>query len=312
MNLKELEYLIMIESEKNVTKAANKLFITPSALNQHLHKLEGEIGVPLFAKAEEGWVPTEAGEIYLEASKKILNIKKNAYNLITDISDKKNLNLIIGIPPERGSGMFTSIYPIFHEEFPQVTINLVERRVKVQEELLKKGMIDIGFITTTDSQKTNNTHIHLKDEEIFIAVSKNNPICNHAKKSNSAPFPYLDIEFLRDEKFAIMNSSSTFRTFVDSILEKANITPNILFETSRVSTVMNVVSSNFCCGIVHEAAFVYNTDNINFYCLENRPKWQIYAVHKKGYHLTKPAKRFVELAEEYFKNDKTLNDCECL
>lgn len=40
MNLKEIEYIVKISEERNVTRAAEKLFITPSALNQQLLHLE--------------------------------------------------------------------------------------------------------------------------------------------------------------------------------------------------------------------------------------------------------------------------------
>ena len=40
MNLKEIEYIVKIAEERNVTRAAEKLFITPSALNQQLLHLE--------------------------------------------------------------------------------------------------------------------------------------------------------------------------------------------------------------------------------------------------------------------------------
>ena len=43
MNLKEIEYIVKIAEERNVTRAAEKLFITPSALNQQLLHLERDI-----------------------------------------------------------------------------------------------------------------------------------------------------------------------------------------------------------------------------------------------------------------------------
>ena len=39
MNLKELEYVVAIADEKSLTKAAERLFITPSALTQQVHPL---------------------------------------------------------------------------------------------------------------------------------------------------------------------------------------------------------------------------------------------------------------------------------
>ena len=41
-----MEYIIQISEERSITKAAEKLFITQSALNQQLQKLEKELGLP--------------------------------------------------------------------------------------------------------------------------------------------------------------------------------------------------------------------------------------------------------------------------
>ena len=48
MDLKQIEYILKIAEEQNITHAAEKLFITQSALNQQLLKLEKELGTPLF------------------------------------------------------------------------------------------------------------------------------------------------------------------------------------------------------------------------------------------------------------------------
>ena len=48
MYLKEVEYMLKIAEEQNITRAAEKLFITPSALTQQLTRLESDLGVPLF------------------------------------------------------------------------------------------------------------------------------------------------------------------------------------------------------------------------------------------------------------------------
>ncbi|EGQ79573.1 transcriptional regulator GltC [Fusobacterium animalis ATCC 51191] len=76
MDLRQLEYIVEIAEEKNITKAAKKLYITQSALNQTLLKLEKEIGEPLFERSKLNLYLTEIGKIYVEEAKKILEIKK--------------------------------------------------------------------------------------------------------------------------------------------------------------------------------------------------------------------------------------------
>ena len=68
MDLRQIEYILKIAEENNITRAAQKLFISQSALNQQLLKLEKELGVQLFHRSRTNWRPTKAGEIYLEGA----------------------------------------------------------------------------------------------------------------------------------------------------------------------------------------------------------------------------------------------------
>ena len=52
MDLKQLEYIVMIAEENSITKAAERLFITQSGLNQQLLKLEAELGIQLFHRSK--------------------------------------------------------------------------------------------------------------------------------------------------------------------------------------------------------------------------------------------------------------------
>lgn len=97
MDLKQIEYILKIAEEQNITHAAEKLFITQSALNQQLLKLEKELGTPLFYRSRTDWHPTPAGEIYLNAAKDILLIKKNAYNPIS-AKHRKVISLSDSLP----------------------------------------------------------------------------------------------------------------------------------------------------------------------------------------------------------------------
>lgn len=154
MNLKEIEYIVKIAEEQNVTHAAEKLFITPSALNQQLLHLEREIGTPLFFRSRNGWQPTEAGAIYLSAARELLNIKRETYHRLQDIVEKKKGSLSVGFPPERGSSMFTHVYPAFHQEYPEITINVYEASVHKQQQMISKGQLDIGFVTLCEDRKS--------------------------------------------------------------------------------------------------------------------------------------------------------------
>ena len=111
MDTKQIEYILKIAEENNITKAAEKLFITQSALNQQLLKLEKELGTPLFHRSRTNWRLTEAGEIYIEGAKAALQIKNTTYNRIYDVVSARKGHLTIGLTPGRGLRMFTVHLP---------------------------------------------------------------------------------------------------------------------------------------------------------------------------------------------------------
>ena len=97
MDTRQIEYILKIAEENNITKAAEKLFLTQSALNQQLLKLERELGTPLFQRTKNKWCLTDAGRIYVEGAKKMMQIKKNTYNQLYDVSRLCKGTLNIGL-----------------------------------------------------------------------------------------------------------------------------------------------------------------------------------------------------------------------
>lgn len=301
MNLKEIEYFVKIAEEKNVTRAAEKLFITPSALNQQLLNLERDLETPLFFRARGGWTLTEAGEIYLAAAREMLKLKSDTYHKLQDVIQAKKGTLSIGIPPERGSKMFTHVYPIFHAEYPHIVIKVVEKSVKKQQQLISKGELDLGFMTLRNIQKTEDEYIDICSEELVLILPKSHPLCEKAS-IGTGRYPELDISLLKDEPFALMHRESTIFEHVELIFRQAGIIPNILFETSRANTIIDIVVAGMCCGIIPDHDSLLHRDEIAFFSLPDHPSWKIMASYKKGSYLSKPARRFIELAIEYWKN----------
>ena len=69
METKLIEYIITIAKHKSISKAADELYLTQSALNQQLLKLERELGAPLFVRTRNHWELTDIGKLYEERSR---------------------------------------------------------------------------------------------------------------------------------------------------------------------------------------------------------------------------------------------------
>ena len=66
MNEESLRYILAVEEEGNISRAAEKCFVSQPAMSQTIKKLEKELGVSLFTKQGGCLVPTEEGSIVLK------------------------------------------------------------------------------------------------------------------------------------------------------------------------------------------------------------------------------------------------------
>lgn len=300
MNIKEIENFIKIAEEKNITKAAEKLFLTPSALNQQLLHLERDLGVPLFFRAKTGLTLTEAGKIYFAKAKEMVALKKATYHQLQDIAAVKKSTLSISLPPERGAAMFTQVYPEFHRRYPYIALNVIETHVKNQQRLIETGEVDIGFMTLSDNQKTDDHYLPIATEELVLALHKENPLCRQAKRTQGR-YPELELALFKQEDFALIAKNSTLFPHIEVLFRQNEIIPHVIFETSRLNTILDMVNANICCGIVTYSASLSPHPNVRYFSLPNQPSWQIVASYKKGSYLNEAAKAFIQLATDYWK-----------
>lgn len=302
MDVRQIEYIVKIADEHSITRAAEKLFITQSALNQQLLRLEKELGVPLFFRSKTDMQPTPAGEVYLTYAREILCLKKQAYNLIGDIASTRRGHLSIGFTPGRGIEMFTQVYPSFHASFPQIVVEPRELSVQKQKQMIARGDLDIGFQTLSKKQRTNDAYIELCEEEIVLAIPTVHPVSQFAAPKGE-PFSVLDLSLLQHEPFVLMYRESTIRAAVDEIFRASGFVPNVLFETSNNHTIISMIQSRLCCGVVPYYYVRNAPDGVTCFSFPSHPTWDVVASCRKDMYLNHSARYFIELAGNYWSGN---------
>ncbi|SDZ80627.1 DNA-binding transcriptional regulator, LysR family [Oribacterium sp. KHPX15] len=302
MDTKLIEYIIKIADEGSITKAAEKLFITQSALSQQLQKLEKEVGTPLFVRSKAAWAPTPEGQIYLDNAREMLRIKQKTYTIIADMVNKHNGYLSVGMTPGRGFDMFSYVYPIFHDKYPEFTVEPRELSVKQQQDAVHKGELDIGFVTLTDAQKTADEYIDLFKEEIYLALPADYPLSKEYLQSDDK-YPTVPLTALQYEPFVMMYKESTIRKMVDQIFRDAGFAPTVLFETSSNMTILSMIKARLACGLLPYHYVKQKPDGIMFFRLPFRPTWKVCVTYQKNAYLSKAAKDFIDLVTEFWTKE---------
>ena len=145
----KLEYVLTLAEERNLTRAAAKLFISQPTLTNYINRLEQELGVRLFDRSVQPIAVTEAGTVYIRDMKQIHG-EEQALRAKLKMLNKKNRTFSVGIPSIRSEYVLPKALAGFMESFPDVTVNVDTRVEEFLEKELENGSLDvaIGVLST--------------------------------------------------------------------------------------------------------------------------------------------------------------------
>lgn len=309
MDTRLIEHILKIAEEKSITKAAEKLYLTQSALNQQLLHLEHELGTPLFKRSKTNWGPTKAGEIYLEGAREMLQVKRQTYSRISDLTHGYTGTIRVGMTPVRGPDMFIHVYPAFHEQYPNLVVVPYELNVFQMQKLVTAGDLDLGFMTLFESQRDDNEYQNLYEEEILIAVPEAWNL-EGAVMETGKRRPRLPLLALKDRPMILLRKQTTMRPVLDRLFRARQVVPQILFDTANPATILEMVRAGICCGIVAESTAQGFEQGIRYYSFEKPLRWNVAVSYPKGAFLNQAENLFIQQAREYWMQKAKVQSAE--
>ncbi len=173
----------IVARNNSISKAAEELFVSQSAVTQSIKKLENEIGDKLFNRQRMGVELTESGKTLFEYLNDNIEKIENAENVFSKYLTLEKGILRIG----GGSALMTSVMlpPImeFCKKYPQIDVLLTNGKTNelLDETTLGKIDIVVHFLPLKNSNKNVKT-VSLMDSPYCLFCSKeyfkNNPIKN--------------------------------------------------------------------------------------------------------------------------------------
>ena len=300
MELRQLEYVIAIADHGSISKAAESLFITQSGLNQQLIKLEQELGIQLFYRDKHHLQVTAAGRIYVENAREIMKIKKNTYNILSDMKNNTVGEITLGLTLEHGIDLFTFVFPKFNRQYPGINFHLLERYVAEQHSMIAAGKLDFGLVMLGEQDKVNLEYIPLYQEEMILGVPKTHP-CAGQCAAPGEPMPFMDLKLFKEDTFALMFPNSTMRGIIDPAFAAAGYQPKILIETGMNHALVKLAATGLCCTVLpfSRALCSPDRDAVSWFRLSPPISWTTYITYRKNTHLNEASRYFIQLAKEY-------------
>lgn len=299
MDVKNLRYVIQIAERKNITKAAGDLYISQSSLSQALSKLEQELGVPLFYRVRGELVMTPAGQLYVEAAKKVVEIQKQLYRDIAGLSQRGHIT--VGVTSNFGMRMISEVVPWFKEKYPGYTVEITELGVPALIEMIQNEQLDLGLTALCDVKQVEAKVELLRREEILLAVSWQNEF---SVRPTAAPLHWEEMaEHFRDVSFVLGKQGSTLRDVADRVFQGAGVEPQICCESNNVITLRSMVAHNAAAAFLAESCAI-DSEHIAYYHLNPGLYRLNVMVTRKSWNQTQAEQEFCDALRNYFRNNQ--------
>lgn len=167
MNLHTLHYFLVAAEEENVTKAAERLYISQQALSAHIKKLEEEYGVMLFER-KPFFRLTEAGRRMAFYSRQMLGLEEDLKADFSDLDLHAKGILRVGFSRLRSNAFFPSIWEKYYLEHPNISVDLLDGNRQKLADLLENGKVDIYIALDVPDNPSWNVHFLYRERSVCI------------------------------------------------------------------------------------------------------------------------------------------------
>lgn len=168
-----------IASTGSVTRAAERLHLTQSALSHQLRDIESRLGIQLFLRLGKRMVLTPPGERVLGAAKRVLDEIGRAEDDLRLMSQNGKGVLRLCTQCNTGYHWLPPLLQSFHRKFPGVDVQIMVDATDHPLEALLEGQIDLAIVTSEVDDKRVAT-MRLFEDELVAVVPPSHPFAKRA------------------------------------------------------------------------------------------------------------------------------------
>lgn len=293
MNMKHIRYVLTILREKSITGASKKLYVSQPSLSQTLKQIEQDLGTPIFDRSTDPISLTVAGQKYVDAAQRVLDIDRNLRAQIAEMKSEVHGRIRVGISVQRGLQLLPQVIPEFSRLYPYVKIELVEHGSDTLERMTSEGQCDIALIATNEKPNKLN-YILIENEQVVLMAARTTDLAHRFEDGTP-----IEITEAQNEKFVSMRSGHSVRVVQDILFDRHHISPTILMETSNMEAGKYVAARANAVMLIPQV-YVSNLLNPHFsvQCypiLNSDHERHFYLCYRKGMYLTKYMKDFAQI-----------------
>ncbi|WP_295361588.1 LysR family transcriptional regulator [uncultured Pseudoramibacter sp.] len=244
MDNRKFEYFLTVYELGNITKAAQKNFISQPSMTQYINRLEESIGARLFDRSTSPLTLTKAGEIYLDYVQKSMELEKQFERAIDSLKNDIDGVIKLGVPLQMQSFLLPKLVSPFMRENKHINFNIKDDASPTLEKQLIDYLIDCALIYINDQKRYRTLeYIQLKDENIYLICHKDHPLVRGRANSPEHPVA-VSRDDIRDERFCLLSKAFIVRQMSDEFFMREQFIPENIISMTSMHAILNTITIN--------------------------------------------------------------------
>lgn len=240
VTLRQLRAFITVAEEGSISRAAQRLPLTASALSMLIGTLEGELGVRLFERTTRRMVLTEAGKELLPAMEHMFHHLDGALTNLREFSQRRSSRLRIAVSPLLAATLLPQLMASFRERFPAVRLTLQDLPVGAVAQAVRAGDADLGVCTADEDTLDLQATVLLQDR-LMLACLEGHPLAARHE---------VHWRELAGEDLVLMRPGSGLRKLANRGLAETGEPVEPVFEVANVATAMGLVEAGLAVSVL--------------------------------------------------------------
>jgi LysR family transcriptional regulator, regulator for metE and metH len=233
IEVRHLALVSEIAGTGSVTRAAERLHLTQSALSHQLRDIESRLGLQLFLRLGKKMVLTPAGDRVLSSSRRVLEELRRAEDDLRVMSQHGKGVLRLCTQCNTGYHWLPPLLQSFHRKYPGVDVQIAVAATKRPVEALLEGEIDLAVVTSSVNDK-RLVLTPLFEDELVAVVSPDHPF---ARKS------FVDPDDFAEEHLIIYSADRADSYTFSRILTPAGVEPARVSEVPLTEAILELVKA---------------------------------------------------------------------
>lgn len=280
----------------SLTKAAEKMNITQSAVSQQISSLEGELNTKLFHRYGPQKDLTHEGKIFYELISPIIVSYEDLKTTFEDMRGTQKGVLTFAATTFIIMNLLPELITKFSEKYHEIKFRIFERRWQEIIALTQSGEIDFGIAPLHDNIPVNLKVIKLEPIERILITSRGHEL---SQKKNITLYDIQKYPIVSYEKGLIA------REELDEVFKKHNLNPYIIMEATNAETIKQYVEKGIGIAIIPKTAIYVEhqlfLEVIPISHFFNKSCYGI--ILKKGKYITNWTKKFLSMLSPDWENE---------